>query len=224
MLRRYAVIAIVLASFAASAQTIDRPVVKVGDECTYDVFDNLRNDNSGSPEKVAERRGVVKSVDGDLININWTQKILVSRDTQDLEEGTFIYDRDLNVVERNGRKFNPAFPGRFYPLVPGGERKGVKSSYPRQQLDGESTASLDGKASNWEKVTVPAGNFDVIPITWDGFYSTSRGIERWSGRIYQQLYYSPSTSCVVVGVYRQYRGSGAIWSDRTYKLTSSKNE
>jgi len=167
---------------------------------------------------------VVTSVVGDRISINWTQTILVTRDTEDLEEGTWIYDNDINVIDRNGRKFDPPYPGRFYPLTPGSEKKGVKSVYPRQQRDGDSTTELDAKASNWESISVPAGRFDVITITWDGYYNTTTVFGgKWSGRTYQQLSYSPSTFCLIAGTYRSYRGGGRIWSDRTYKLTSNKN-
>ena len=170
MLKKLAFTIAVLTSFSVSAQTIERPVVKVGNECHYDVFDNLQKDEQGNIEKIAERHGVVTSVEGNRITINWTQKILVSRDTEDLESGgVWIYDRNLNVVERNGRKFDPAYPTRFYPLAPGMEKKEAKTNYPRRQGSGEISAQLDGKASNWEKLVVPAGSFDVIRITWDGW-------------------------------------------------------
>ena len=223
MFRTFAMAVAALISMTASAQIIERPSVKVGDECRYDVFDNLRKDDQGNLEKIAETRRVVTAVEGDRITTSVTQTILVSRDTEDLEDGTTVYDRDLNVVEINGRKFEPAFPSRFYPLAPGAEKKDTKTKYQRLQRDGDSDLKVDGKASNWQKVVVPAGSFDVITITWDGFYNTSRGMQRWSGKTYWELTLSPTTWCQVSGVTKQYQRGGGIWSDRTSKLTGLKN-
>lgn len=220
----FAFIVGVLAALPTFAQTIERPAVKVGDECHFDVFDNLRKDDRGEVEKIAERHGVVTSVEGDRIVINWTQKLLVSRDTEDLEEGMWVYYRDLNVVERNGRKYDPAYPSRFYPVTPGAEKKDAKTSFPRMDGDGQTTTKLDGKASNWQNIVVPAGKFDVVTLTWDGYYNTRRTAgESWSGGVYQEIALSPATWCPVKGVFRTYRARGGVWSDRTYKLTGSKN-
>lgn len=223
MFRTFTIAITVLTSISASAQTIERPSVKVGDECRYDIFDNLRKNAQGNLEKIAESRRVVTAVEGDRITTNLTHTILVSRDTEDLEDGTTIYDRDLNVVEINGRQFEPAFPSRFYPLTPGAEKKDAKTSFPRQRRDGNIDMKVDGKASNWQKLVVPAGSFDVITITWDGWYNTSSGSYRWSGKSYWEVTLSPTTWCQVSGVSKQYRGNGGIWSDRTFKLTGFKN-
>jgi hypothetical protein len=213
----------VLTSFSASAQTIERPSVKVGDECRYDIFDNLRKDGQGNIEKIAERRVVVTSLENDRINATSTQNILVSRDTEDLEVGSLVFDRDLNLLEINGRKFAPASYGRFYPLVPGAVKKDAKTHSQRQQRDGETDTKADGRASNWEKLVVPAGSFDIIKITWDGWYSTFNIQYRWTGQTHSEVSLSPATWCLVSGVYKNYRGSGGIWSDRTVKLTGFNN-
>lgn len=223
MLRTFTIAIAVLISISVSAQTIERPSVKVGDECRYDIFDNLRKDAQGNPEKIAESRRVVTAVEGDRITTNLTRTILVSRDTEDLEDGTTIYDRDLNVVEINGRKFEPASPGRFYPLTPGAEKKDAKTSFQRQRHDGNTDMKVDGTASNWQKLVTPAGSFDVITITWNGWYNTSRGSNRWSGKTYYEMTLSPTTWCQVNSVSKQYQSNGGIWSDRTFKLTGFKN-
>ena len=160
---------------------------------------------------------------GDRVTTNVTRTILASRDTEDLEDGTEIYDRDLNLVEKNGRTFDPASPSRFYPLTPGAEKKGAITKFQRQQRDGDTDLKVDGIASNWQKVVVPAGSFDVITITWDGWYNTFRGLNRWSGKSYWEVTLSPTTWCQVSGVSKQYRGDGRIWSDRTFKLAGLKN-
>jgi hypothetical protein len=223
MFRKLALAITVLTSFSASAQTIERPSVKVNDECHYDIFDNLRKDAQGNIEKIAETSIVVTSVENDRINATSTQKILVSRDTEDLEAGALVYDRDLNMLERNGRKFEPALPTTFYPLVPGAEKKDVKTHFQRQTRDGETDFKVDGRASNWGKLVVPAGSFDAITITWEGWYSTYNIRYRWTGKAYREVSLSPITWCPVSDVIKNYRSDGGIWTDRTYKLTGFKN-
>ena len=219
---RRLVVAVLAFPLAVAAQTIERPTVNVGDECSFAVFDNLRTDGSGQPEKIAERRGVVTAVAENRVTYAWTQTILVSRDTEDLEDGTWVYDGDLNVAERNGRTFDPPYPARFFPIAPGTKWPGRKTNFQRQQRDGESTATLDGSVSDWGQITVPAGTFPALTVTWEGGYSTSQGLRRWGGRLFQQLAYSPRTACLVLGIYRQFGGKGQTVSDRTYKLTSHK--
>ena len=223
MFRNWVSAIAILASLSASAQTIDRPSVKVGDECQHDVFDNLRKDSTDNPEKVAERLMVVTAVEGSRIVTNVTQKLLVSRDTDDLEAGSLVYDQDFNVVEKNGRKFEPAYPDRFYPLTPGAERKDVKVRYERLSGKGVTDTKLDGKASNWQKFVVPAGSFDAITITWDGWYDDSLGAAHYSGRSYHEVALSPATWCLVTSTSKVYHRKGGITADRTYKLTSFKN-
>lgn len=218
MNRKLAFAFLSLVPLASSAQTIERPTPKVGDECTYDVLDNQRG-----KEKVAERRGVVTAVDAERIAISWTHKIVVSRDTEDLEDGTWIYDVDLNVIQRNSRKFNPAYPSRIYPLTPGVEKKDARSNFPRLTGDGDVSVSFDGVAGNWEKVTVPAGSFDSLKITWKGNYTTTSGLNRWGGLLEHEVVLSPATWCQVAGSYRSTRGRGGSWNDRSFVLTSSKN-
>jgi hypothetical protein len=223
MFRTITIAIAVLTSMTAFAQTIERPSVKIGDECRYDVFDNLRKDDQGNPEKIAETRRVVTAVEGDRVTTNVTRTVLVSRDTEDLGDGTEVLNLDLNLVERNGRKYDPAYPSRLYPLTPGAEKKDAITKFQRQQGDGDTDLKVDGKASNWQKVVVPAGSFDVITITWSGWYNTTRGSNRWSGKSYWEVTLSPTSWCQVSGVYKQYRGNGGIWSDRTFKLTGLKN-
>lgn len=210
-----------LTPFAASAQSIERPSPKVGDECHYDVLDNLN-----AKEKIAERHAVVTGVDADQITMKWTQTILVARDTEDLEAGTWIYDRDLNVIQINSRKFDSPYPARFYPLSPGAEIKNVTSKYPRATNDGNGTTSLDGKVGTWEKLAVPAGTFDVLRINWTGNYYATTPPPRgsFSGSVEQEISLSPTTWCQVSGSVKTGRPrGGGIWNHRTNILTSFKN-
>lgn len=205
--------------FAASAQTIEQPSPKVGDECHYDVLDNLN-----AKEKVAERHGVVSAIDADHVTITWTQEILVSRDTGDLEAGTWVYDKSMNVIQRNSRKFDPAYPARFYPLSAGAEKKNVTSKSRRLNNDGDVTTTLDGTVGNWEKLTVPAGTFDVLKINWNGNYVARTDLGRtWSGSVESEVVLSPATWCQVSGKFRNTQAKGGNWDDRSQVLTRFKN-
>ena len=226
MPRKFALILGALAAIPAFAQTIERPAVKVGDECHYNVFDNMRKDGKGEPEKVAERHAVVTAVEPDRIVVNFTQTILVPRDTEDIEAGEYVYDRDLNQLQINARKFEPAYPYRYYPLTPGAEKK-AKSEFPRLQGDGTTTVNLTGKASGWENIAVPAGKFDTITLVWEGgnINRITRGrTGTGSAPAYETITLSPATWCTVKGIKKNYKmGGQGIWSDRTSLLMSFKN-
>lgn len=204
--------------FGASAQTIELPSPKVGDECHYDVLDNTR-----TKEKVAERHAVVTAVDADHITVTWTQEILVPRDTGDLEAGTWIYDKYMNVVQINNRKFDPAYPSRFYPLSPEAQKKNVVAKNRSQTNEGEVTTTLDGKVGAWEKLTVPAGSFDVLKIIWSGNYSVRTDVGRvFNGSVDNEVVLSPATWCQVSASLKStLRGSN--WNDRSFVLTRLKN-
>jgi hypothetical protein len=102
-------------------------------------------------------------------------------------------------------------------------KKDAKSTFPRFGGDGEVTTGLDAKVGEWEKLTVPAGTFDTLKITWQGFYNTTSGMKRWSGRVEQEIALSPTTWCQVAGSFRNSRPRGGSWDDRTHLLTSFKN-
>ena len=218
---RSALVAInlVFIPFAVSAQTIEQPSPKVGDECHYDVLDNLN-----AKEKIAERHAVVSVVDADHVTITWTQEILISRDTEDLEAGTWVYDRSMNVVQRNSRKFDPAYPARFYPLSPGAEKKNVTSKSRRLTNDGDVTTTLDGKVGTLEKLTVPAGTFDILKISWNGNYVARTDVGRtWNGSVESEVVLSPATWCQVSGRFSNTRARGGNFDDRSQVLTKFKN-
>lgn len=211
-------VALAVLPLASWAQSIERPTPSVGDECRYDVLDETHGG-----EKVAQRQAVVTAVDADSVTLAWTQKILVSRDTDDLEEGTWIYDRDLNAVQRNGRSYIPPYPTRFYPLTPGAEKKGARSTYPRLGHNGEVTVVLDGKVSGWNKVNVPAGSFDTLKIVWNGAFNVSGDMKSRGGSVSREIVLTPATWCVVSESVRNTRGGGGAGNDRTIVLTGFRN-
>jgi tellurite resistance-related uncharacterized protein len=205
--------------FAASAQTIEQPAPKVGDECHYDVLDN-----QNAKEKIAERHAIVSAVDTDHVTITWTQEILVSRDTGDIEAGTWVYDKSMNNTERNNRKFDPAYPQRFYPLSTGAEKKNVTSKFRNLTNGTDVTTTLHGKVGTWEKLTVPAGTFDILKINWNGHYVAKTDlVYSWTGTVESEVVLSPTTWCQVSGKTRTTRPNGGTVNDRSQVLTSFKN-
>lgn len=205
--------------FAASAQTIEQPSPKVGDECHYDVLDN-----QNAREKIAEMHGVVSAVDADQVTITWTQEILVSRDTGDLEAGTWVYDKSINNTVRNNRKFDPAYPQRFYPLSAGAEKKSVASKFRNLNNSANVTTTLDGKVGTWEKLTVPAGTFDTLKIAWNGHYVAKTDlVYSWTGTVESEVVLSPATWCQVSEKFRNTRPGGGTVNDRSQVLTRFKN-
>lgn len=198
------------------AQSIERPSPLSGDECSYDILDNLR-----SKEKIAERRIVVTSVAPGRITTRVTHRVIVTRDTKDLTDGQVVYDDDLNVIERDGIKFAQPYPRRIYPLQPGLHQIDREVEYPAQAGTSR-TESLDAKAGTWETRTVPAGCFQVLTLQWKGWYNGRSPLWRWSGRIQRDIAFSLASWCEISSTEQIYTPNSSPFVHRDFVLTGFK--
>lgn len=198
---------------ACLAQRIERPTPRPGDECRYDVIDNLH----GS-EKIAERRMVVTSVASGRISISVTHRLLVTRDTGDLTDRTLVMDEDLNVIEQDGVRFAQPYPRRMYPLEPGLNRDGFEIEFPGKTGTSR-TESLDARVGAWQTRTVPAGRFEVLSLRWKGWYNGRSPLYRWSGRMQRDIAFSPASWCEVSSTEQIYAPNSNPWSHRDFVLT-----
>lgn len=202
---------------ACLAQSIERPSPRPGDECSYDILDNLR-----SKEKIAERRIVVTSVAPGRITTRVTQRVLVTRDTGDLTDGEVTYDDDLNVIERDGIKLAQPYPRRIYPLQPGLRQVDREVEYPAQAGTSR-TESLDARAGTWETRSVPAGRFEVLPLQWKGWYHGRSPLWRWSGRIQRDIAFSPASWCEISSTEQIYNPNSSPFIHRDFVLTGFRH-
>jgi hypothetical protein len=120
------------------------------------------------------------------------------------------YTRDWNWLERpmtntQRFRFDPAYPALTFPLASGK----IWSGYMRTTdvADGASydLARVDGKAADWQRVTVPAGAFDAIAVERQA-YSGAPSRTRSQEYITERDWYAPAVNNIVMGSYRsEYR-------------------
>lgn len=217
-MRKTSLLALCALPLACLAQSIERPSPRPGDECSYDILDNLR-----SKEKIAEKRMVVTSVAPGNITMRVTHRVLVTRDTGDLTDGQVAYDNNLNVAERDGIKFARPYPRRIYPLQPGLRLANQEVEYP-VQAGNSRTESLDATAGSWETRTVPAGRFEVLTLQWKGWYNGRSPVWRWSGRMQRDIALSPATWCEISSTEQIYNPNTSPWTHRDFVLTGFKRD
>lgn len=217
-MRKTSLLALSALPLACLAQSIERPSPRPGDECRYDILDNLR-----SKEKIAERRIVVTSVAPGRITTRVTHRVLVTRDTGDLADGQVVYDDDLNVIERDGIKFAQPYPRRIYPLQPGLRPVGQEIELPGQAGTSK-TESLDARVGAWEARAVPAGSFEVLTVQWKGWYNGRSPLWRWSGRMQREIAFSPATWCEVSSTEQIYNPNSSPFTHRDFVLTGFKRD
>jgi len=197
----------------AQSGTWERPEVKVGDSWTYqekDVWTKLVR----PPYTLA-----VEDV-GPLT-------IKVQRTNQDGRHFPWVYTRDWNVHAWPGPRWvEPYWPSYSWPLQVGKTWSG-KASWPGPaSMTGTWKATFDSKVVGVEKITVPAGTFDVIRIESKGRYSTnahSGSWNGWGGEILETIWYAPTVRRAVKFTYTDTSGARILRKDETelvrYKLS-----
>ena len=94
--------------------------------------------------------------------------------------------------------FSPAYPALVFPLAAGQKwdikisaREAAPDSAARSGASPLDRVTVQGWVLGWERITVPAGEFDTIKIrrvTWGGNFTYDYG----QSEIYEELWYAPS--------------------------------
>lgn len=171
----------VLPAFAL-AQSLERPVLSVGDHWVYRHVERM----SGSHETSREFRVVEKLPDGYRI-----ESIRSDR----AEPVTGIYDLDLNLEERSAD--GGRLPRRDYswPLTPGKTWPLEYTEDSAAHSDRRYTYRLKARVEGVEKVTVPAGTFDTVRVRVSGSYTRSN--DNRSAPVDYIFWYSPEVKRAV---------------------------
>ena len=137
----------------SSTQPVDVPAVAVGDSWTYRVHDAYTG-----IERRTERYRVERVGGGN---------ITVARDANGVAD-VQVYDGQWNWLKRpatNLRSFDysPAYQAFAFPLAPG--KTWQEHLTATDPTDGRRfPVRVEGKAMGWERVKVPAGEFDALKI------------------------------------------------------------
>lgn len=198
-----------LASAADDAHgPVAAPEVVVGDSWTYQYTDVWKH-QPGNLNRID-----VTGVDGDgfLVDVRRAEgNALVARQR---------YSRELNPVDRGKMHFAPSFGRYAFPLEPGKEWT-TNSTAENMDAGKRWRYQVNGKALGWEKIKVPAGEFDAMKVEVVAYYSiemvNSRG---GSGRSKETVWYAPAVKNFVKLEYEDTDGNGRTFNRDEWELTT----
>jgi hypothetical protein len=166
--------------------TLPAPQIAVGDSWTYKVRDGFTQ----LPRE--DQRHEVTQVGADRIVV-----------TAQVEhgDGTQIYDREWNWLRRPATdlqtfEYTPAYPAYAFPLT-AGKSWSVRVTA-RDPRDGRRfPVRIDGVALGWERVKVPAGEFDALKIQRRVYFDYWEYATRGHSIIREHEWYAPGVKWAV---------------------------
>ena len=164
-----------------STQAAAVPAVTVGESWTYRVRDGFTGLDRGTERYLVQQMSA--------------GNITVARERSGIEE-VQVYDNGWNWLKRPATNmqpfdYSPAYPAFDFPLAPGKRWNArVTATDPR---DGRRfPVHLDGQVIGWERIKVPAGEFDALKIVRTVYVDYWEISVRGSSRIIEQEWYAPA--------------------------------
>nr|WP_315399679.1 hypothetical protein [uncultured Duganella sp.] len=184
------------------------PTPAVGDSWTYqytDVWKGIK----GNVNKIE-----VTAVDEQGVHVE------IRRAQTNALVGKQLYSAEMNPVDRGAMHFAPSFARFAFPLAPGKEwSTEAVGDNPKQGKHWRYT--IKGKVLDWEKVKVPAGEFDALKVVVEALY---RGDEANSnggnGQLTETIWFVPELNNFVKLDYRDTDWQGRIFNRDSWELTS----
>lgn len=180
-LKRRLFVAVSIASLAAaafaqsSAPRAELPTVKVGDRWKYD-----QNDR---------RTGVKEN--------EWNRTVMAVSASQiegTENDGKFVWTSDMNTVESSVAVITGDARFLKFPLEVG-KKWDFKYNFVSKVGPGKGRWQLDAVIVAYEKVKVPAGEFDAFKIEYKGFWNNDNNGR--NGRLTQTTWYAPAARAAV---------------------------
>lgn len=172
---------------AGIAAQVAAPVAAVGDNWTY----RVRDAYTGLPR--GEQSYRVAEVAGDRLKVT----VLLEGGVQDEQ----IYDREWNWLKRpatnlHSFEYSPAYRAFDFPLVAGKTwRARLIATDP---VDGRRfPVWIDGTVLGWERVKVPAGEFDALKVRRTVFFDYWVHVVRGRSEIVEYEWYAPAVKQAV---------------------------
>ena len=145
----------IISSDAATGKPVDAPTIMVGDSYTFEV----ENSSDSKLSYTATRE--VAAIDENRMTI-------VTTNAKSTRKRTTYYDRTWSYLgsgtsDKDGVSFSPALKYLDFPLSVG--KKWTSQSIETNKKSGQQRLhTISGTVEGWEKVQVPAGDFDALKI------------------------------------------------------------
>jgi len=171
---------------AGTSATVSAPSISPGDNWTYRVRDGF----TGLPRR--DERHEVTRVGGDRIEV---------AGAVELGDGQQVYDREWNWLRRPATdlqtfEYSPAYQAFSFPLAAGKTwHAEATATDPR---DGRRfPVKIEARVLGWERVRVPAGEFDALKVERRVFIGYWESTFRGNSVIQEYEWYAPSVKWVV---------------------------
>jgi hypothetical protein len=184
------------------------PTVAVGDSWTYQYTDVWKH----TPGNL--NRTQVTAVDAAGIQVD------IKRAATGAVLAHYRYSAEMNPVDRGKMHFAPYYARYAFPLVPGKAWK-VDATGDNPAAGKRWRYQINGKALGWEKITVPAGEFDVIKLEVVSYYQGEEtGSRGGSGQSKETVWYAPAVNNFVKLEYQDTDWQGSIFNRDQWELTT----
>jgi hypothetical protein len=206
--RSFAVLCFILPCALAHAgnhESVSAPAPAVGDSWTYQYTDvwkgakgNINRMEVASIDEAGVHIAIKRAASGALIN-------------------TQLFSTDMNPIERGGMHFAPSFARYAFPLAPGKE-------WSSEVVGDNSKAGkqwhyqIKGKVLEWEKVRVPAGEFEALKVVIDAQYADANGT--LGGKLSETVWFVPALNNYVKLDYQDSDAQGRLYSRDSWELMS----
>lgn len=174
-------------AFSAGEPAIPAPALKVGDSWTYEIKDGYN-------------RLLKDRVRQDLTEIKDQSLEIRVVGQSGAEQDRQVYSSQWNWVSspllgNNRRNFDPPYAAFAFPLEVG--KSWTEQSTVEDPVSGKKNIiKVYGKVMGWEKIKVPAGEFDALKVT-RRVYMDDREWWRSGTKIYEVDWYAPAARQVV---------------------------
>ena len=188
---------------AGMPAVVTAPTISAGDSWTYRVRDGF----TGLPRE--EQRHEVTSVGGGRVEVAGT----VERG-----DGVQVYDHEWNWLRRPATylqtfEYSPAYQAFAFPLSPGKTwRATATATDPRNGR--RFPVRIEGRVLGWERVKVPAGEFDALKVHRTVYLDYFEPMVRGQSIIQEDEWYAPAVKWAVkreaTAMYFSYLGSTPV--------------
>jgi hypothetical protein len=166
-----------------SNTAVPLPAVAAGDTWTYQVRDAFTGLERGSQQYRVTEAG------DDRI------RVTVSRDGAGKDESE-VYDRAWNWLKHPAANlqsfdYSPAYPAFAFPLVPGKTWR-VRLTATDPVNGGRFPVTVEGVVVGWERIKVPAGEFDAIKVKRVVFFDYLQPNVRGRSEIVEHEWFAPA--------------------------------
>jgi hypothetical protein len=208
--RSFAVLCFILPcalALAGNHESVPAPAPAVGDSWTYQYTDvwkgakgNINRMEVTAIDQAGVHMAIKRAASGALIS-------------------TQLFTAEMNPVERGGMHFTPSFARFAFPMAPGSEWSsdvvGDNSKAGKQWR-----YAIKGKVVEWEKVRVPAGEFEALKIVVEAQYADVNDASKIGGKLTETVWFVPALANYVKLDYQDADAAGRLYSRDSWELTA----